>query len=32
MRFNQNEDQIEQTTKIGTKLNNFDKNRDQMCI
>ena len=32
MRFYQNDDQIEQTTKIRTKLNNFDKNRDQMYI
>jgi len=32
MRFYQNEDQIEQTTKIWTTLNNFDKNKDQMCI
>ena len=32
MRFYKNEDQIEQTMKIGTKLNNFNKNRDQMYI
>jgi len=32
MRFYKNEDQIEQTTKIGTKLNNFNKNRNQMYI
>ena len=32
MRFYKNEDQIEQTTKIWTKLNNFNKNRDQMYI
>jgi len=28
MQFYQNEDQIEQTTKIEIKLNNFDKNMD----
>ena len=32
MRFYKNEDQIEQIMKIGTKLNNFNKNRDQMYI
>ena len=32
MQFYKNEDQIDHTTKIGTKLNNFDENRDQMYI
>jgi len=32
MQFYKNKDQIDQTTKIGTKLNNFEKNRDQMYI
>jgi len=32
MQFYKSEDQIDQTTKIATKLNNFDKNRDRMYI
>jgi len=32
MQFYKNEDQINQTTNKGAKLNNFDKNRDKMYI
>ena len=32
MQFYKNKDQIDQITKIRTKLNNFDKNKDQMYI
>jgi len=32
MQFYKNEDQDDHTTKIRTKLNNFDKNSDKMNI
>ena len=32
MQFYKNEDQIDHTTEIRTKLNNFDENRDKMYI